>query len=221
MTGLFVSWAICSRSCLNLITSILYKWYDEKLCYSRRTARRAVYNYVSRNLVNCCATAGTSCTNPQQIEVTELELCGRLTCRAWNIEPRRTCMFMCIQPWRVDRRDCAQQARPSASFVDNTSKLPWRNCPEFWTKFHTKRIFVFLSSCICWSYINVLLFPILLFEGRSTRIYLQLNTVTEYGRSKEPPTPKMNLIRSYVSTQIRLVADRHSQTATASGPIVR
>ena len=30
--------------------------------------------YVSQNLVNCCTTAGTSCTtNPQQIEIMELE----------------------------------------------------------------------------------------------------------------------------------------------------
>jgi len=37
--------------------------------------------YVSRNLVNCCTTVGTSCpTNPQQIEVMELEHYSRWMC---------------------------------------------------------------------------------------------------------------------------------------------
>ena len=44
---------------------------------------------------------------------------------------------MCVQPRRVDRRKCRQQARPSTSFVDKTIDLPWRNfrSPEFETKF--------------------------------------------------------------------------------------
>ena len=38
----------------------------------RGTARRTAC--VSQNLVNCCTTLGTSCTtNPEQIEVMELE----------------------------------------------------------------------------------------------------------------------------------------------------
>jgi len=49
----------------------------KKLCYHRRTARRAV----SRNLVNCCTTVGTTCTtNREQIEVMQLEGYSRPTC---------------------------------------------------------------------------------------------------------------------------------------------
>jgi len=33
---------------------------------------------------------------------------------------------MCVQPQRVDRRRCGQQARPSTSFVDNAIDLPRR-----------------------------------------------------------------------------------------------
>ena len=69
---------------------------------------------VSQNLVTRCLTAETRCTtNPQQIEVMELEGYSRPTCSK--------------QPRRVERRGCGQQTRPSTSFVDNTIDLPWQN----------------------------------------------------------------------------------------------
>jgi len=66
----------------------------------------------SQNLMNCCTAVGTSCTSPEQIEVMELEVYGRTT-------------------------RCDPQARPLASFVDNTIDLPWRNflSPGFGAKF--------------------------------------------------------------------------------------
>jgi len=67
--------------------------------------------YVSRNVVNCCTTVGTVCTtNPQQIEVMELECYSRPACGK--------------QPRRVDRRRYDQQAGLSTSFADNTIDLP-------------------------------------------------------------------------------------------------
>ena len=73
---------------------------------------------VCRHLfVNCCTTVGTSCTtNSQQIVVIEIEGYRWPTCSE--------------QPRRVDRRKCRQQARPSTSFVDNTSDLRRRNFPS-------------------------------------------------------------------------------------------
>ena len=73
---------------------------------------------VCRHLfVNCCTTVGTSCTtNSQQIVVIEVEGYRWPTCSE--------------QPRRVDRRKCRQQARPSTSFVDNTSDLRRRNFPS-------------------------------------------------------------------------------------------
>ena len=57
--------------------------------------------YIKQNLVNCCTIAGTRCTTiPYEIEVMQLERCGRRTC-------------VC-----VDRHRCGQQARPSLNFVD-------------------------------------------------------------------------------------------------------
>jgi len=62
--------------------------------------------YVSQLLANCCVTVGTS-------RRLELERYGRRTCSK--------------HPGRVDRRRCGQLTQPSASFVDNTVDLPWRN----------------------------------------------------------------------------------------------
>ena len=83
--------------------------------------------YISRNLVNCCATVGTSFTNyPEQIEVAEFEHYGRRTCSK--------------HPRSIDCRRRRQQSRPSASFVDNTIDLSWRNLlsPEFMTKIQSE-----------------------------------------------------------------------------------
>ena len=83
--------------------------------------------YISRNLVNCCATVGTSFTNnPEQIEVAEFEHYGRRTCSK--------------HPRSIDCRRRRQQSRPSASFVDNSIDLSWRKfpSPEFMTKIQSE-----------------------------------------------------------------------------------
>ena len=53
-----------------------------------------------------------------------------------------------VQPRRVDRRTCVQQARPSTSIVDNTIdlQLQWRNVlsSEFGTKFQ-REVPIFLE----------------------------------------------------------------------------
>jgi len=79
--------------------------------------------YVDWNLGNCCTAKGIGCTtNPEEIEVMELERYGWPTCSK--------------QPRRVDRRSRGQ-GPPSTSFVDNTIDLLWRNfvSPEFGIKF--------------------------------------------------------------------------------------
>ena len=84
----------------------------QKLCYCRRTDRAK--RYISRNLAKCCIThcIGTNCTNPQQTEVMELELYGRLT----------GCNKLCASSHHaLDRRRCHPQAWPSTSFVENTN----------------------------------------------------------------------------------------------------
>ena len=91
---------------------------------------------VSRNLVNCCTTVGTICTtNPQQIEVMELEYYSRRMCSK--------------QPWRVDRRRYCQPSTSSIvdKFADNAvdlialakisesrvwNKVPERSAHLFW-----------------------------------------------------------------------------------------
>ena len=67
--------------------------------------------YVSRNIsVDCCTTVGRHfTTSPQKIKAMELKHYGR--------QPVVNCVR--VQPRRVDRRKCGQQARPSTSFVDN------------------------------------------------------------------------------------------------------
>jgi len=73
----------------SLLKDLMIRVEYKKLCCRRRTSpgnqrpalcqlyqRRAV----SRNLVNCCTTVGGCTTNPQQIEVMEVEHYGRLTC---------------------------------------------------------------------------------------------------------------------------------------------
>jgi len=96
-----------------------YAMINEKFCYRRRTARRDVSSKSCQLLHN---SVGTSCaTNPEQLEVTELEGYSRPTCKK----------TLCIQPRR---------ARPSTSFVDHSIDLPWRNfwSPKFGTKFQTE-----------------------------------------------------------------------------------
>jgi len=94
--------------------------FNEKLCYRRRTAGRAV----CRNLVICCTTVGTSCI--PQIEIMKLD--GYIW-PACNKQPR------C-----VGRRRCHQQALLSTSSVDNAIDLPWRNFPEFGTSSRGKAL---------------------------------------------------------------------------------
>ena len=83
---------------------------------SQRNDREALLPQTNR------ATRNVSRNLVQQIKLTELEHYGR-----------RMCKRMCVEPRRVDRRKCGQQARPSMSFVCNTIDLPWRNflSPEF------------------------------------------------------------------------------------------
>ena len=53
------------------------KLYQEALLLQTDCTTR----YIKQNLVNCCTIVGTRCTtNPYEIEVMQLEHCGRRTC---------------------------------------------------------------------------------------------------------------------------------------------
>ena len=74
---------------------------------------------------------GTSCTtNPEQIEVMELNGCSRPTCN-------KLCAFSYDA---LDCRRCNPRARPSTSCADHTISLQWRIflSPEFGVKFQTE-----------------------------------------------------------------------------------
>jgi len=89
---------------------------------------------IRQKLVNCCRaydSLGTSCTtNPEQIEVMELNGCSRPTCN-------KLCAFSYDA---LDCRRCNPQARPSTSCADHTISLQWRIflSPEFGVKFQTE-----------------------------------------------------------------------------------
>jgi len=73
-------------------------------------------------------SVGTSCTtNPEQIEVMELDGYSRPTCNELRAS----------SPDALDRRRCNPQARPSTTFVDHTVDLSRRNfqSPDFRAKF--------------------------------------------------------------------------------------
>ena len=73
-------------------------------------------------------SVGTSCTtNPEQIEVMELDGYSRPTCNK----------LCASNPDALDRRRCNPQARPSTTFVDHTVDLSRRNfqSPDFRAKF--------------------------------------------------------------------------------------
>ena len=96
-----------------------YYLNNKKLCYRRRTARRAESVKFS---LTAASLREQSCTAyPEQIRVMELEGYSRPTCNKL----------------RVDCRRCDPQARPSKSFVDNTIDSQWRNflIPEFRARF--------------------------------------------------------------------------------------
>jgi len=90
---------------------------NKKLCYRKRTARRAMSVEIS------CTTF---CANQLHHKSTASRM--ELESYSW-----RTC---CKQPRRVGHRRCRQQAPSSTSFVDNAIDLPRGNflSPEFWTK---------------------------------------------------------------------------------------
>jgi len=97
---------------------------NEKHCYRRRTARRTT----SVRIWSTAAQLREQVVHKyrEQIEVMELEGYSRPTCN--KLRQATT---------RLDRPGCHPQARPTASFVDNTIDFPRPNFlnPEFVTAF--------------------------------------------------------------------------------------
>jgi len=94
---------------------------QEALLYAEGPRDAMCQSEICQLLHNSVGTSRT--TNPQEIQVMELEGCCRSTCNK-----------LCASSHgELDRRRCNQQARASTSFVDHTIDLPWRNIqsPEF------------------------------------------------------------------------------------------
>ena len=83
--------------------------------------------YIDQDLVNCCTIVGKGfTTNPHEIEVMQLEHCGRRRCSK---------LYASSHAWHVDRRKCGRQARPSMNLL-------WQNLSspsiEFGTELQRK-----------------------------------------------------------------------------------